>query len=175
MASTPVRSSARLRKGVPDPPTPSVQNKKSPSMVKTVYSQTGRKRPRQIDSEDAGPSAKRTVSKSALKSSTKSTSEASRTASIKLNARLMEVYQEQQQTSDETQEPDPRDCSTSSKRLLRPEKPTLLKSAQTSRSQSPIVLPGFIDHELAARLAKNTGRRVTFAPQPYKKPPRRRK
>lgn len=173
MASTPTRSSARLRKESANPPTSSVQDNKSPSMVKTVYSQTGRKRPRQINNEDAGPAAKRTVvSKSPLKSSTKAASKASRTAAIKLNARHMEEFQKQQQISDETQEPNPQANSTSSKRLLRPE--NLLKSEQISRSQSPIVLPGFIDQKLAAQLSKNTGRRVTIAPQPSKKPPRRR-
>lgn len=175
MASTPTRSSARLRKESANPPTSIVQDNRSPSMVKTVYAQTGRKRPRQMNNEDAGPAAKRTVvSKSPLKSSTKAASKASRTAAIKLNARLMEEFQKQQQISDETQEPNPQANSTSSKRLLRPENSTLLKSEQISRSQSPIVLPGFIDQKLAAQLSKNTGRRVTIAPQPSKKPPRRR-
>jgi len=86
----------------------------------------------------------------------------------------MEEFQKQQQISDETQEPNPQANSTSSKRLLRPENSTLLKSEQISRSQSPIVLPGFIDQKLAAQLSKNTGRRVTIAPQPSRKPPRRR-
>lgn len=143
-------------------------------MVETVYSQTGRKRPRQINNEDAGPAAKHTaVSRSPLKSSIKVTSKAFRTASIKLNARLMEEFHKQQQIPDETQEPSLQADSTSSKRLGRPEKSTLLKSEQLSQSQSPIVLPGFIDQKLAAQLSKNTGRRVTIALPVSKKSPRR--
>ncbi len=172
MASTPKRSSTRLQKGAPEPPTSNVQETKILSTAKAVEYRAGRKRTVQVDSEDDGPPAKRvTVSKSPLKSSIKPASKASKDSSKKLNTTLTDVFQQQQQTTDE--ESKPRAHVTSSGLLVHPEKPTLLKRAQDSRSQSPIVLPEFVDHELAAQLAKNTGRRVTFAPAPYKKPSRR--
>ena len=145
MSAAVTRSSTRLRKGAPDPPTWSTPNKKLQSRAETTRSQTGSKRPKQHDGEDGGPPTKRiTLSKPTPKSALKASEDPSKES----NKRLVRLFEKQVQ------------------------KPNLGESValpgQLTRLDTSIS-----PANSAVRSVKSTGRKVAFVPMPYKQPLRR--
>lgn len=169
--STPTGSATRLRNQAPDSSSAVLDGK---PRTKAINLLIGKKRPAQDDKKDNGPPTKRTaVSGLPLKSSMKTGFKSSGDAH-EANRRLMEAHRKRQQAIEAAQEIKAGETTAPHKKPAL-DKSTALRIAREAPPLPSLAIPdkdeSMINH--AGSLNKNTCRRVTFVPTPYKPPSRR--